>query len=112
MTKQFQVGQTYATRSICDYDCIFTFAIVGRTEKSVKVTVRGEVKTCKIAVRDGVETIKPHGSYSMCTILGADDTSDKIEAEEARRAALAAKRAEEAIQRRAAMMGDAGLTVH
>jgi len=84
MTIQFQVGQTYSARSICDYDCIFNFAIVSRTEKTVKVLENGKVKTCKITVRNDVETIKPHGSYSMCTVLGADDTSDKIETQLAR----------------------------
>ena len=28
---QFQVGKTYATRSACDHDCIFSFTILART---------------------------------------------------------------------------------
>ena len=105
MTKQFQVGHTYAARSICDYDCIFTFAIVSRTEKTVKVLEHGKVKTCKISIHNNVETIKPHGSYSMCTVLGADDTSDKIEAELARAAEFARQRAEAARARIGGFIG-------
>ena len=112
MTTQFQVGQSYATRSICDYDCIYRFTILGRTAKTVKISAHGEVKTCRISVYNDVEQIKPFGSYSMCCILGADETADKIEAQEARAAAYRAQKAEEALLRRADAMGDAGTTMH
>ncbi len=32
---QFEVGKEYKTRSIGDYDCIFTILITGRTAKTV-----------------------------------------------------------------------------
>ena len=96
MTKQFQVGQTYSTRSACDYDCIFSFAVVGRTEKTVKINYHGKVTSKKIKIYDGLETIYPLGSYSMAPVLSADDTSDKIEAQMQRAVELAAQRAETA----------------
>ena len=76
---QFKVGKTYATRSICDYDCIFSFVILGRTAKTVTVNVHGKT------VRRGLspdytgkaETFKPFGNYSMCAIVGADDIQEK-----------------------------------
>ena len=37
MTK-FEVGKTYATRSLGDYDCIHAFKILARTEKTITTT--------------------------------------------------------------------------
>ena len=50
MTNQFQVGRTYATRSICDYDCILSFTILARTAKTVTTQVHGK------AVRRGLSS--------------------------------------------------------
>ncbi len=74
MTQQFQVGKTYATRSICDSDTWFKFTILARTAKTVTVPVHNG-KTAKrgIYIYEGVEQFKPYGSYSMCPIVGADD---------------------------------------
>lgn len=70
---QFKVGTTYGVRSICDYDTIFKFTIVGRTDKSVKVDYHGKVTTRRIRYTDGmVETIDPMGRYSMSPVLTAD----------------------------------------
>lgn len=72
MMKQFQVGHTYATRSICDHDCIFSFTILGRTAKTVTVTVHGKTVRRGLQVWEGVEQFKPFGTYSMCAIISAD----------------------------------------
>lgn len=69
MTKTFEAGKTYYTRSICDHDHIIRVKIVGRTAKTVK-TDKG--KTFRVYTYDGVERFKPWGSYSMCPIIGAD----------------------------------------
>lgn len=71
--KTFQVGKTYTTRSICDHDCIISVPVVSRTAKTIVTNVRGESKTLRIAVRDGVEFVKPWGSYSMAPIVDATD---------------------------------------
>jgi len=70
---QFQVGKTYATRSICDYDCIFSFVILGRTAKTVTVNVHGKTVRRGLSVYENTEQFKPFGNYSMCAIVGADD---------------------------------------
>ena len=72
MTTQFQVGQTYATRSICDSECIFSFAILARTAKSVTVQVHGKTVRRGLSIWNGVEQFKPYGSYSMAATISAD----------------------------------------
>jgi hypothetical protein len=72
MTIQFQVGRTYFDRSACDHDCIFSFAILARTAKSVTVNVHGKTVRRGLSIWNGVEQFKPFGSYSMCAIIGAD----------------------------------------
>lgn len=71
---KFTVGQTVATRSICDYDCIFTAEVIKRTAKTVTIRMYGrEEKRCKIQLNDdGVEYIYPHGRYSMAAIFKAN----------------------------------------
>jgi len=68
----FQVGKTYETRSMSDYDCIYSFRIYARTPKSVTVVVHGERVRRGLSVRDGIEQFKPFGTYSMCAIISAD----------------------------------------
>ena len=68
----FVVGRTYAPRSICDHDCVFSFTILARTAKSVTVNVHGKIVRRGLSIWNGVEQFKPFGSYSMCTIIGAD----------------------------------------
>ena len=70
--KAFEVGKTYATRSICDHDCIYSFTILSRTAKQVTVDVHGKTVRRGLSVADGVEQFKPFGSYSMCAIISAD----------------------------------------
>lgn len=77
MATKFEVGRTYQTRSACDYDCIFSFTIVRRTEKSVWVEYHGEVTRRKINHYDGVETCYPLGTYSMAPCISADDTDEE-----------------------------------
>lgn len=69
---QFQIGKTYATRSICDYDCIFSFVVLSRTAKSVTVQVHDKVVRRGIQVYNDTEHFKPFGTYSMCAIISAD----------------------------------------
>jgi len=69
MTNTFEAGKTYWTRSICDHDCIIRVSVVSRTAKTIK-TDKGKV--LRIATYNGVEQVKPWGSYSMAPIVGAD----------------------------------------
>jgi len=73
---KFEAGKTYSTRSIVDYDTVMSFEIVSRTAKTVTFKARGKLKRRGIFLYAGVEQFKPHGSYSMCAIVGADDLSN------------------------------------
>jgi hypothetical protein len=70
---KFQVGKTYATRSICDHNCWFSFVILARTAKTVTVKVNGNIVRRGLSLYQGIEQFKPFGTYSMCAIIGADD---------------------------------------
>jgi hypothetical protein len=58
----FAHGRTYACRSICDYDCIFSFVVTKRTASSVWLRdSSGKSTRRKVRVVDGVEHCDPHG---------------------------------------------------
>jgi hypothetical protein len=69
---KFEIGKTYATRSICDHDCIFSFTILARTAKQVTIKVHDKVVRRGLTEWNGVEQFKPFGNYSMCAIISAD----------------------------------------
>lgn len=70
--KRFEVGQTYSTRSLCDYDCIYRFTIMKRTEQTVWIKYHDRVKSRRVRIDyDGNEAIDPHGRYSMSPVLSA-----------------------------------------
>jgi hypothetical protein len=72
MTIKFEIGKTYTTRSIGDYDCIYSFTVIKRTEKFVTVENRfGEVVRRKVKMVDDVEWFID-GNYSMAPIFRAD----------------------------------------
>jgi hypothetical protein len=74
---KFEIGKTYSTRSICDYECIFSFKVIGRTEKTVTIESRsrGAVRRKVRVGSDGVERCDPHGRYSMSPVLSADEVA-------------------------------------
>lgn len=69
MTKTFEAGKTYYTRSVVDADHIVRVTVASRTAKTIK-TDKGKV--FRVYTYNGVEQVKPWGSYSMCPIVGAD----------------------------------------
>jgi hypothetical protein len=70
---KFEVGQTYATRAMSDWDTVYSFTVVKRTARFVTLDCGyGEVKRVGVYEWDGVEKCKPHGTYSMCAVLSAD----------------------------------------
>lgn len=71
MSKTFEVGKTYTTRCLTDYETILSFNIEKRTAKTVTTKVWGELKTFKVKLSGDVEYIKPWGSYSMSPVLTA-----------------------------------------
>ena len=78
-TVKFEVGKTYATRSICNHDCIFDYTILRRTEKTVTIVdLYGDTVRKKVSVYNGVEQFLPHGRYSMAPIISADTELDAV----------------------------------
>lgn len=75
MPVKFKVGDVYFTRSICDHETIFAFAIFHRTAKTVTVEVHGKMVKRGLSVWNGVEQFKPYGTYSMCAIISANKVS-------------------------------------
>jgi len=67
----FKVGNTYSCRSICDYNCIFSFEVVKRTASTVSIKSGGKIVRRKVRVFDGVVCLAPHGRYSMSPVLRA-----------------------------------------
>lgn len=65
----FETGKTYWTRSVCDHDTVISVRIAKRTAKTV---TDPEGKRYGVSVYDGIERIKPWGSYSMAPIVSAD----------------------------------------
>lgn len=68
---KFETGKTYSTRSICDSECIFSFEILARTEKTVTVDVHGKRVRRGLFLYDGVECFMPFGRYSMAATIRA-----------------------------------------
>ena len=74
-TVKFEVGKTYCDRSSCDWDTIYSFEIVARTEKTLTIKEHDKTYRRGIYVYEGVEHCKPHGTYSMCSVISATRTA-------------------------------------
>ena len=72
---RFETGKTYYTRSVADYDTIVRVTVAKRTDKTI-VTAAGD--RLRINVWQGVEQVKPWGSFSMAPIVGADRILDAV----------------------------------
>jgi len=73
MIARFETGKTYTTRSVGDYDCIFSFTVIKRTAKRITLKEYGkDITTRGIYVYDNSECCKPLGEYSMCPVIRAD----------------------------------------
>ena len=70
MTK-FQIGKTYQTRSICDSECVFSFTVFDRTDKTIVIDVHGERVKRKVYIHENEETAMPLGRYSMAPCIKA-----------------------------------------
>ena len=85
MTITFEAGLTYSHLWACDADAVTCFEVVGRTAKfitarevgSIEAPKRMRVNLVKITRDDGavmfVESVKPHGTYSMSPTMFATD---------------------------------------
>jgi hypothetical protein len=74
---KFEPCKTYWTRSMGDSNCIHRLTVLSRTTKTIRAIVgNGVKKTLRVTVYDGVEQVKPYGSYSMCAVISADKQGD------------------------------------
>ena len=75
--KQFEVGKTYQTTSICNSDCIITITVKARTAATLTIIDKfGKEKKLRILkklseFRDA-ETVMPWGNYSMAPSISAE----------------------------------------
>lgn len=69
----FETGNTYSTRSMCDYETVFSFTVAKRTAKFITITNRfGETRRVGVSTdSNGNEYSLPLGTYSMCPIIRA-----------------------------------------
>ena len=57
---KFEVGKTYACRSICDSNSVFKYEIVKRSDKKIWIKKQnGKIERRGIFVFDGVEASRP-----------------------------------------------------
>lgn len=71
----FETGKTYGANAIGDQNCVFTFVVVKRTEKTLTLRNPDGIKRGTFNVKlsnDGIsETCMPLGRYSMAPTLRA-----------------------------------------
>lgn len=70
--KAFESGKSYFCRSACDHNCIWTYTVVRRTEKSIWINDGEKVKRCAVKQHDDSEYVFPLGRYSMAPVLTAE----------------------------------------
>lgn len=81
---KFEIGNIYACRSICNYDCVWYFRVVSRTKSTITILKDDEknpvVKRInkQLSECNGAESVYPLGNYSMAPVLSADDSAFKI----------------------------------
>lgn len=72
---KFEVGQSYQCRSVCDWDCVWTFRVVSRTAKFITIVQDNDPheKPKRVGVREykGIEAASPLGTYSMAPVISA-----------------------------------------
>ena len=82
--RKFELGKTYMTRSLCNYDCIITLKVIARTNATITaIDDCGETKKYRISkklteIRDA-ETVMPWGTYSMAPMISADKEMELVE---------------------------------
>jgi hypothetical protein len=69
---RFIVGHTYNMRSACNYDCVWSYKIIARTEATITTECGKRLRiNKKMTAFTGSETVYPLGTYSMAPSLEA-----------------------------------------
>ncbi len=71
--KKFEIGKVYSCRSFCDYNTIFSWKVIKRTDKTITIKDTLLKTSCrrKIYVYNGVEACMV-GRYANAPVLLAD----------------------------------------
>ena len=78
---KFEPGITYASRSICDHNCIFEIKTISRTEKTLTYKYDNQIRRSSIHIdSQGNEFIRPD-NYSMAPIFRATRPLERITAQ-------------------------------
>lgn len=73
-TIKFETGKEYTMRSPSDSNCVWTYKVTRRTEKSIWVEdFPHKDKRMVVNAYNGVEYVKPLGYYSMAPTLRASN---------------------------------------
>jgi hypothetical protein len=68
----FEINQTYQTRSICDHECIYEITTISRTDKTLTYNYDSKIRRSKIKTDSlGNEYITPD-NYSMAPVFRAE----------------------------------------
>jgi len=73
---KFEVGKTYQNRRTGDHNLIVSIKVLSRTEKTIRAETDEGVKTLRISHHNGVEQVKPEGSFSKAPIVSANSQAD------------------------------------
>ena len=69
----FEVGKSYATRSVCDHNCIFSITVARRTAKTITTTEGKRLGIRPLSYGVAHESVMPYGRYSMAPIIDASE---------------------------------------
>lgn len=69
--KEFEVGKTYETASICDSECIFKIKVIKRSKKSITIKWQNEEVRRKVYIEEGIEKMRIE-RYSMAPVFSAN----------------------------------------
>lgn len=71
---RFQVGEVYTARSACDYDCVWGFTVLSRTDKFITILEHSspdKPKRVGVKISSDGEYALPFGNYSMAPSIHA-----------------------------------------
>ena len=75
--RTFETGKAYSCSSVCDHNCVWTFEVVKRTDKTITLRLvpgpigKGLTTSHRVTSYNDAELIYPLGKYSMAPILTA-----------------------------------------
>jgi len=75
-TTKFETGKTFTGRASNDHNCVWSFTVTSRTEKTVTVECDGDSFRRGVFVDGGTEKFFPFGRHSQSVVVSADKVDD------------------------------------